>query len=100
MRYPGLVPTRLNVRTDADLERALGAFAKANDLTRSQATRELLRQVLQVAEPVTRGWLEGFAAGHAEAQRAYHEAAAAIPLPAPQAAEPGLVAQWPAPSGR
>jgi len=73
--------SKLNVRTDADLDRALDAYAKANELTRSQATRELLRQVLQLAEPVTRGWLEGFASGHAEALRAYHQAAAAVPLP-------------------
>lgn len=72
---------RLNIRTDADIERGIRDYMAKNKLTRSQATRELLRQILKVAEPVTRGWLEGFAAAHAEHQKTVHDATRKIPLP-------------------
>jgi hypothetical protein len=72
---------RLNIRTDGDIERGIREYMRANKLTRSQASRELLRQVLKVAEPVTRGWLEGFAQGHAEHQKTVHEATKKLPLP-------------------
>jgi hypothetical protein len=47
-----------------DLERALRAFMRENDLTRSQATRELLRRALgHPVAPIDRGWREGFVHG-------------------------------------
>lgn len=51
--------TILSVRLDDQLEAQLAAFAAANDLSRSAAARELLRQILLDADPVTRGWQEG-----------------------------------------
>lgn len=72
---------RLNIRTDGDIERGLREYMKQNKLTRSQAARELLRQVLQIADPVTRGWLEGFAKGHGDHQKTVHEATRKVPLP-------------------
>lgn len=56
---------RVHTRVDPDLERGLRAFMKAEGLTRSAATRELLRQALR--RPATtreRGWREGYAAAH------------------------------------
>jgi predicted transcriptional regulator len=49
----------LSVRLDDALEGQLQAFAASQGLSRSAAARDLLRQVLTDAEPVTRGWLEG-----------------------------------------
>jgi predicted transcriptional regulator len=49
----------LSVRLDDALEAQLQAFAAAHDLSRSAAARELLRQVLTTADPITRGWMEG-----------------------------------------
>jgi flagellar biosynthesis/type III secretory pathway protein FliH len=73
---------RLNFRTDPDLDKLVRHFAKAHDLTVSQAARELLRQVAGREQPITRGWHEGFAAGYADAQKAAHQAMAKMPLPA------------------
>lgn len=80
MVYPGWVP-RLNFRTDHDLDQFVRHFAQANNLTVSQASRELLRQVAGRAKSVTRGWHEGFAAGYADAQKATHQALAKTRLP-------------------
>lgn len=66
---------RLHVRVDLELQRELAAFAKRNGLTISQAARELLRQALGHAEPVSRGWREGFSAGFAEVQQKMQGAA-------------------------
>jgi predicted transcriptional regulator len=49
----------LSVRLDDVLEAQLQAYAAAGDLSRSAAARELLRQVLTDATPLTRGWYEG-----------------------------------------
>lgn len=68
--------SRLNVRLDAELQRGIAAFAARSGLTISQAARDLLRQALGHANPVDRGWREGFAAGHAEHQRRVLEASA------------------------
>ena len=64
----------LTCRLDAELDAALERFATQNRLTKSQATRELLRQVLTEAEPVARGWKEGYAAGHDEVLREHRKA--------------------------
>ncbi len=66
---------KLNLRIDGPLDRALNTYMKQNNLTRSQAVRELLRQSLGYADPVDRGWLEGYAAGKGEALEAFHRAA-------------------------
>jgi flagellar biosynthesis/type III secretory pathway protein FliH len=60
---------RISCRTDRELDKAIGHFAKKNRLTTSQAVRELLRQVLTDADDVSRGWREGFSEGYAEAQK-------------------------------
>ena len=71
------MPKRLSCRLDRELDRALSHYADRNHLTISQATRELLRQVLTDADDVSRGWREGFSRGCAEVlesqQRALHE---------------------------
>lgn len=67
---------RINCRTDPELEAALEAYRIRNNLNRSQAVRELLRQILTDADDLTRGWQEGFAAGYGEAQEALQRAAA------------------------
>ncbi len=72
---------RLNFRTDSDLNKFVRHFAKRNNLTVSQAARELLRQVAGRAKDVTRGWHEGFNKGYADAQRAHHQALHGIPVP-------------------
>lgn len=51
--------TILSVRLDDALEAQLSTYAAANDLSRSAAARELLRQILTDADPVGRGWQEG-----------------------------------------
>lgn len=43
----------------------IAKYMAANDLTESQAARELLRQVLgKPAKAIDRGWLEGYAHGY------------------------------------
>ena len=73
------MPRSISCRLDKELDMALEHFARQNRLTQSQAIRELLRQILTDAEPVSRGWREGQARGYAETQeklqRAMHEAA-------------------------
>ena len=68
----------VSCRLDKELDMALEHFARQNRLTVSQAMRELLRQILTDADPVTRGWREGMAQGYGETmeklQRAMHEA--------------------------
>lgn len=66
---------RLNIRLDRQLDRGLREYAKSNKLNRSQAARELLRQILGVADPVSRGWLEGFSRGYADGRRGVEEGA-------------------------
>lgn len=56
----------ISVALPRDLDDELMAWARRNNLTRSQVVRELLRQALGHADPVGRGWREGFAAGQAE----------------------------------
>ena len=65
----------LSCRLDRELDRKIRAYMRRNNLERSQAVRELLRQSLTDADDVTRGWREGFAKGYGEAQRALHQAA-------------------------
>lgn len=60
----------LSCQLDRELEDALSLYARENGLTRSQATRELLRQALSDAEPVSRGWREGFSHACNEVQQA------------------------------
>lgn len=67
---------RLSLRIDNELGRAIDAYAEANGLNQSQATRELLRQILTDAESVDRGWREGFTAGYAEVAESLNRAAA------------------------
>lgn len=59
---------RLHFKTDRELDRFVRTYAEANRLTVSQAARELLRQVMGTAKPITRGWLEGYAKGYGEAR--------------------------------
>jgi hypothetical protein len=72
---------RISARLDKELDAALRAYARDNGLSPSQALRELLRQSLSDAEPVTRGWREGFAEGKAEVLRAQSEALQGIEHP-------------------
>jgi len=67
---------KISCRCDPELDRAIDAFADSNGLTRSQAVRELLRQVVGYADPVDRGWREGYAAGQAAAAESFQRAAA------------------------
>lgn len=61
---------RIHVRLDPELRRAVTTYGVKNGLTISQAVRELLRQAVgQPPEPVSRGWREGFAQGHADYMR-------------------------------
>lgn len=64
----------LTCRLDTDLDDLLEAFAVANRLTKSQATRDLLRQILTDAEPVDRGWKEGYAAAHDKVLKEHRKA--------------------------
>jgi plasmid stability protein len=68
----------LSVRLDDALEAQLQAFAAAHDLSPSAAARELLRQVLTDAEPVTRGWLEGRTQAIAQVYSALADALAGL----------------------
>lgn len=74
------MPRSISCRLDRELDKALEHYARQNRLTLSQATRELLRQVLTDAEPVSRGWREGQLQAYAETQerlqRAMHAAEA------------------------
>lgn len=65
---------RLSCRLDQELDLAIAHFGEQNQLTRSQAVRELLRQILTNADPVDRGWREGFTLGQAEGQKALQQA--------------------------
>jgi hypothetical protein len=59
------VSARLHIRIDRDIDRAIKHYAKVNNITVSQAARELLRQAIGApAAPIDRGWREGFAHGH------------------------------------
>jgi hypothetical protein len=69
---------RITARIDRELDAALRHYAEQNGLTRSQAIREVLRQSLTNAEPITRGWLEGFARGRSEALSAQQQALSGI----------------------
>jgi len=73
---------RISARLDRELNAALRAFARDNNLSPSQALRELLRQALTDADPVTRGWREGFSEGKAEVLRAQSTALHGIEEPA------------------
>lgn len=66
---------QIAVRLHPDLKRRLEDYMEQTGLTASQAVRDLLRQALTDADHPTRGWHEGFAAGHAQAMRAYHQGA-------------------------
>lgn len=71
---------RISCRVDPELDRAILDYGQKNGLTHSQAVRELLRQIVTQASPVTRGWHEGFAKGVAEAnERAGRALAGAEP---------------------
>lgn len=78
--YPTEV-ARLNFRTDRDIDLFVRDYARKNQITTSQAARELLRQIIGRAKPITRGWHEGFNKGYADAQKAAHQALAGTPLP-------------------
>lgn len=75
------MPRRLSCRLDRELDLAIAHFADQNHLTISQAVRELLRQVLTSADPVSRGWREGFSAGQAESQKALQQALHNVQIP-------------------
>jgi hypothetical protein len=85
---------RINCRIDKELEAALRHFQRHARLpdgrafTRSQAVREVLRQALTSADPPTRGWHEGYAAGFGQAQKAVQTALAG-PAPAARRSPPG-----------
>ena len=64
----------ISVRLDEQLASQIDAYAAANDLTKSQAVRELLRQVVTDADEVTRGWLEGRQEGLAQVLSAVQDA--------------------------
>lgn len=66
---------RLHFRLDFDLQKEIVLFAKRNGLNLSQAARDLLRQALGNADPVDRGWREGFALGYAEVTKSMNLAA-------------------------
>jgi antitoxin component of RelBE/YafQ-DinJ toxin-antitoxin module len=59
----------VSFRIDEDLDQQLRSYAADNGLTQSQAARELLRQALGYADPVDRGWREGFNAAYAQTMR-------------------------------
>lgn len=61
-------------KLDRELDVALSAYAAENGLTRAQALREVLRQALTTADPVTRGWREGYTRGRHEVLKAHSEA--------------------------
>lgn len=63
------MPRRLHIRLDRDIDQGIDAFAEENGLTTSQAARELLRQALTSAEPVDRGWREGYMQGLGQGNR-------------------------------
>ena len=67
---------KISCRCDPELNRAIDEFADSSGLTRSQAIRELLRQVVGYADPVDRGWREGYTAGMADAAESFQRAAA------------------------
>jgi hypothetical protein len=60
------MPYRISARIDKATELGLRSFEREQGLTRSQTVREILRQGLGRAEPVERGWHEGFALGYAD----------------------------------
>ena len=68
----------LSVRLDDALEAQLQAFAAAHELSRSAAARELLRQVLTNADPITRGWMEGRQEAIGQVLGAVQEAVASL----------------------
>lgn len=80
---------RISSRIDKATELGLRSFAMENGLTRSQAVRELLRQGLGRAEPVERGWHEGFSMGYADHQKAL----AGIEVQAPKRRPPWMTAK-------
>jgi antitoxin component of RelBE/YafQ-DinJ toxin-antitoxin module len=56
---------RLHIRIDDDIRKSVRLYAKNNGVTISQAARELLRQAIGApAQPIDRGWREGFMHGH------------------------------------
>lgn len=88
-----MASNRINCRIDKELERALAHFERGfvirgRPATRSQAVREILRQAITSADPPTRGWHEGFAAGFAEAQEAFAQASGMVGAGAGRQAQP------------
>jgi metal-responsive CopG/Arc/MetJ family transcriptional regulator len=69
---------QLSCRIDDELDAQVEVFRQANQLSRSQAVRELLRQILTDAEPVSRGWREGYSAAYEETRAAIARAVAEL----------------------
>ena len=72
------MPKSASARLSDELHGQLEVFARANDLSISQAVRELLSRMLVDADPVTRGYREGVMRGTKDVFEAVQTAVAKL----------------------
>ena len=63
----------LSVLVDSELDAYIRAHAERNNISTSSVVRDALRVYFSVADPLDRGWREGFASGFSEVQRRLNE---------------------------